>query len=102
MGALVAILQNDPNLLLCQVHRLRNQISLVEPDRRPDAYGFGYYSANDIRLGKRPSGSLSRSLDLEELVGPIDSEALLAHSRNATVGNLKDENTHPFRFRRWL
>jgi glutamine amidotransferase len=32
----------------------------------------------------------------------MDSEALLVHARTATVGRAKDENTHPFRFRRWL
>jgi glutamine amidotransferase len=36
------------------------------------------------------------------LVGDVDSEALLVHARHATVGNHKDENTHPFRARRWL
>src|SRR6266550_1889320 len=102
MGALVAVLQNDPNLLRCNLHRLRDHVSLQEPGVLPDAYGFGYYSANDILLGKRPSGSTSRALSVAELTGAIDSEALLAHSRTATVGTLKDENTHPFRFRRWL
>jgi glutamine amidotransferase len=32
----------------------------------------------------------------------VDSEALLVHARRATIGKAKDENTHPFRFRRWL
>ena len=37
-----------------------------------------------------------------ELVGKVDSEALLVHARRATIGKAKDENTHPFRYRRWL
>jgi glutamine amidotransferase len=101
MGALVAILQTDPNLLRCQVARLRSCVALTEGGRLPDAYGYGYYGTGDVLLGKRPSGA-PLALGLSELVGPVDSEALLVHARQATVGNLKDENTHPFRFRRWL
>ncbi|GEJ57878.1 class II glutamine amidotransferase [Anaeromyxobacter diazotrophicus] len=101
MGALLAVLQTDPNLLRCQVRRLEAHVALREPDRLPDAYGFGYYKGNDVLLGKRPSGAPA-TFTLTQLAGAIDSEALLAHARYATVGAQKDENTHPFRFRRWL
>jgi predicted glutamine amidotransferase len=102
MGAIVAILQSDPNLLLCQVARLEAHVSLRdEGERLPDAYGFGHYGGGSVLLGKRPTGA-SHLLRLGELVGRVESEALIAHARTATVGNTKDENTHPFRFRRWL
>ena len=101
MGALVAILQNDPNLLRCQVRRLEQHVVLSQPERLPDAYGFGYYKGSDVLLGKRPSGAPA-AFTLAQLAGAVDSEALLAHARYATVGTQKDENTHPFRFRRWL
>ena len=101
MGALVAILQNDPNLMRCQVRRLEGHVALDQPDRPPDAYGFGYYKGSDVLLGKRPSGAPG-PLSLSQLAGAVDSEALVAHARYATVGTQKDENTHPFRFRRWL
>jgi glutamine amidotransferase len=101
MGALVAVLQNDPNLLRCQVRRLDANVALTTPARPPDAYGFGYYKGNDVLLGKRPSGA-STSFTLSQLAGAVESEALIAHARHATVGTQKDENTHPFRWRRWL
>ncbi len=101
MGALVAILQTDANLLRCQVARLGAHVSLQDGDAPPDAYGFGHYQAGNVLLGKRPTGA-PHALTLPELVGRIDSEALVAHARRATVGKGKDENTHPFRFRRWL
>lgn len=101
MGALVAILQNDPNLLRCQVSRLDEQVALVATERLPDAYGFGFYRGADVLLGKRPSGAPG-AFTLAQLAGNVDSEALLAHARYATVGTQKDENTHPFRFRHWL
>ncbi len=101
MGAIVAILQSDPNLLRCQVARLEQHVSLRDGERLPDAYGFGHYSGGSVLLGKRPTGA-PQQLALGEIVGRVDSEALLVHARYATVGNAKDENTHPFRFRRWL
>jgi glutamine amidotransferase len=101
MGALFAVLQNDPNLLPCQVSRLEGHVTLREGDRLPDAYGFGYYKGNDVLLGKRPSGAPA-TFTLTQLTGGIESEAVVAHARVATVGAQKDENTHPFRFRRWL
>ncbi|HYS82371.1 MAG TPA: class II glutamine amidotransferase [Anaeromyxobacteraceae bacterium] len=101
MGALFAVLQSDPNLLPCQVSRLEGHVALREGDRLPDAYGFGYYKGNDVLLGKRPSGAPS-TFTLTQLAGGIESEAVVAHARVATVGAQKDENTHPFRFRRWL
>ncbi len=101
MGALVAILQSDPNLLRCQLKRLEAHASLQDGDRLPDAYGFGHYSGGSVLLGKRPTGAPT-VLSLPDLVGKLDSEALLVHARRATVGKAKDENTQPFRFRRWL
>jgi glutamine amidotransferase len=101
MGALVAILQSDPNLLPCQVTRLEAHVLLRDGDRLPDAYGFGHYGGGSVLLGKRPTGA-TQPLALGDLVGRVASEAILAHARYATVGNAKDENTHPFRFRRWL
>ena len=101
MGALAAILQSDANLLRCQVARLGAYVSLQDGDTPPDAYGFGHYQAGNVLLGKRPTGAAA-PLALPDLVGRIDSEALIVHARRATVGKAKDENTHPFRFRRWL
>jgi glutamine amidotransferase len=102
MGAVVAILQTDPNLLRCQVVRLRDHVSLDVGGAPPDAYGFGTYAAGgEVLLGKRPAGAPA-PLALPELVGRVDSEALIVHARRATVGEAKDENTHPFRYRRWM
>jgi glutamine amidotransferase len=101
MAALVAILQSDPNLLRCQLARLAPLVLLREGEALPDAYGFGYHSEGSVLLGKRPTGAPT-ALSLPELVGRVDSEALLVHARKATVGKAKDENTQPFRYHRWL
>jgi predicted glutamine amidotransferase len=102
MGALVAVLQTDDSLLRCQLERLRSHVSLRgEGDPLPLAYGFGYYAAGNVLLGKRPSGAPA-PLSLPELVGKVDSEALLVHARFSPGLATKDENTQPFRYHRWL
>ena len=102
MGALVAVLQTDDSLLRCQLERLRSHVSLRgEGDPLPLSYGFGYYAAGNVLLGKRPSGAPG-PLSLPELVGKVDSEALLVHARFSPGLATKDENTQPFRYRRWL
>ncbi|MGC3997325.1 MAG: class II glutamine amidotransferase [Anaeromyxobacter sp.] len=102
MGAVAAILQSDASLMRCQLARLRPYVSLQPGgEAPPDAYGFGYYQAGNVLVGKRPAGAAAQ-LSLPDLVGRVDTEALLVHARRATVGKPKDENTHPFRFRRWL
>ena len=102
MGALAAVLQTDSNLLRCQLSRLDRCVTLADGDALPDGYGFGYYGASgEPLLGKRPTGA-GALLSLSDLAGRVDTEALVVHARRATVGNAKDENTHPFRYRRWL
>ena len=101
MGALIAILQNDPNLLECQVARLRGHVSLVEGEKRPDDYGWGYHRAGNVLLGRLPAGAPA-PLELPDLVGPVTGEALLVRARTTSGFPHKDENTQPFRFRRWL
>jgi glutamine amidotransferase len=108
MGALIAVLQTDASLMRCQTARLAAHVSLSpgpgregDADAPADAYGFGYYEGGSVLLGHRPAGS-GAPLTLPELVGDVDSEALLAHARHATVGKGRAENTHPFRHQSWL
>lgn len=101
MGALIAVLQNDPNLLACQVARLRGHVALAEGGRRPDDYGWGYHRAGEVLVGRRPTGTPA-PLELPELLGAVAGEALLVRAQATASFPAKDENTQPFRFRRWL
>lgn len=99
MGALIAVLQNDPNLLACQVARLRGHVTLAEAGRRPDDYGWGYHRAGEVLVGRRPTGT-PVPLELPELLGAVEGEALLVRAQATARFPAKDENTQPFRFRR--
>jgi glutamine amidotransferase len=100
MGAIVAILQSSPGLLRCQVERLSNQIALPG-EEPPSGWGFGWYAPADVLLGRRPSGGGAPPA-LPDLVGTVEGEALVVHAGRPTGGPPKDENTQPFRHRRWL
>jgi glutamine amidotransferase len=99
MGAVVAILQNQPGLLRCQVERLRGRVGL--PGEPGGGWGFGWYAPRDVLLGRRPTAA-GPPPPLPELVGQAEGEALLVHAGRPHGGAPKDENTQPFRSGRWL
>jgi predicted glutamine amidotransferase len=67
----------------------------------PFGWGVGFYQGGEVLLRRRP-------LDEREIIpiaaqlADVRSDALLGHARQATVGALRSENTHPFRYRQWL
>lgn len=65
------------------------------------SWGVGFYQGGEILLKRRPFDE-RRALSFAELVKDIRAEVLVGHIRTATVGALRTENTHPFRYRQWL
>lgn len=41
-------------------------------------------------------------IDIAEVAGDVRADIAVGHVRAATVGALRTENTHPFRYRQWL
>nr|WP_095982522.1 class II glutamine amidotransferase [Melittangium boletus] len=99
MSVALAVLTSDPNLMRCELHRLEGQVSLRTGDGRCNAVGIGAYSQDDVLLERFP-----RDADphLELLAPRHETEALLVHGRRLPVGLSLEENTQPFRSRRWL
>lgn len=98
MSVILAALTSDPNLLRCELHRLQGQVLLqVEP--RANAVGVGAYAQEEVLLRRFSSGE---ELSLDSLAPPHESEALLFHAGQLPVGLSLEENTQPFRSRRWL
>jgi glutamine amidotransferase len=100
MGALVAVLQNDGNLLPCQLRRLGAHVGLSEGGHPPESYGYGWYTPTEVLLAKRPTGA-PVPLELSRLAGAVGGEALLVHARLSGGGH-EEADVQPFRFRRWL
>jgi glutamine amidotransferase len=99
MSVALAVLTSDPNLVRCELHRLEGQVALQGEEGRSNAVGIGAYAQDDVLLRRFPRDA---DLTLESLAPPHETEALLFHGRRLPVGLSLEENTQPFRSRRWL
>lgn len=72
---------------------------LVPPG--PLSWGIGFYQGGEVLLRRRPHDERS-ALDVARLAKDLRSDLIVGHVRAATVGAMRTENTHPFRYREWL
>src|SRR3954468_21426306 len=101
MARLVVFIGNRPDLG-ARVIELEGRALNVR--RRPGVtpgWGVGFYQGGEILLKRRPIDDRAE-ISLVDLTSDIRADALVAHVRVATVGSLRTENTHPFRYRQWL
>lgn len=98
MAQLVALLQSDPALLPCQLHRLSRAVDLHAMPGK--AVGVGYFEDGKVLLRKRPGPAGGATL--EQLAGEVKSEALLATSHRLKQGAFREDDTAPYRFRGWM
>ncbi len=97
MAQLVAVLQNDPALLRCQLQRLERVVDLaVRPGK---VVGVGYFENGKVLLRKRP---VAGELSLAQAFGDVQSELFLAVSHGVAPGGFREEDTEPYRFRNWV
>ncbi|WP_437500771.1 class II glutamine amidotransferase [Sorangium sp. So ce1099] len=64
-------------------------------------WGVGFYQGGEILLKRRPIDDRPE-ISLGDMTKDVRADILVAHVRAATVGSLRTENTHPFRYRQWL
>jgi predicted glutamine amidotransferase len=98
MSVVLAALTSDPNLLRCELHRLSGQV-LLQGAQRSNAVGVGAYAQDEALLRRFASDG---ELTLDSLAPSHESEALLFHGGRLPVGLSLEDNTQPFRARRWL
>ncbi|MFO7179542.1 MAG: class II glutamine amidotransferase [Pseudomonadota bacterium] len=67
----------------------------------PLGWGIGFYQAGEILLRRRPIDDRD-VIDLTEAAEDIRTDVLIGHVRRASIGALRTENTHPFRYRSWV
>ena len=67
----------------------------------PLGWGIGFYQGGEVLMRRRPIDDRA-TIDLAKAAGDVRADLLVGHVRNATVGALRTENTHPFRYRQWL
>jgi predicted glutamine amidotransferase len=61
-------------------------------------WGLGFVQSGELLMRRRPADARTE-LNPSELSHELKSDFLIGHVRRATVGALKPENTHPFRYR---
>ena len=98
MSVVLAALTSDPNLLRCELHRLSSQV-LLQAEQRSNAVGVGAYAQDEVLLRRFASEG---ELTVDSLAPPHESEALLFHAARLPLGLSLEDNTQPFRARRWL
>jgi glutamine amidotransferase len=64
-------------------------------------WGIGFYQGGEVLMRRRPIDEHA-TVDVAKVAGDVRADVLVGHVRNATVGSLRTENTHPFRYRQWL
>ncbi len=64
-------------------------------------WGIGFYQGGEVLMRRRPLDE-DPTVEVAKVVGDVRADLLVGHVRNATVGALRTENTHPFRYRQWL
>jgi glutamine amidotransferase len=102
MSRLFAYMGNDQDRVKCALYPARE---LLVADAAAaatfDAWGLGFYQGGEVLLQRRPKPP-AEPVDFYALTRDLRTDAIVGHVRAGTVGQPKNENTHPFRFRSWL
>src|SRR5215472_3349994 len=64
-------------------------------------WGLGLYQGGEVLIRRRPIDERPE-IDVAKLAADVRADLVLGHVRVATVGALRTENTHHFRYRQWL
>lgn len=101
MARLFGFIGNRPELGTKVLERYAKELS-VNPDP-PEAlgWGLGFYQFGEVLLRRRHLEAAS-AIDPGTMAADVSAEVLIGHVRRPTVGNLRTENTHPFRYKEWL
>jgi glutamine amidotransferase len=101
MARLVGLIANRPDLGARMIEVEGRGLSFRRKAGVTPGWGVGFYQNGEILLKRRPIDDRP-AIALGDVAGGIRTDLLIAHVRAATVGGLRTENTHPFRYRQWL
>jgi glutamine amidotransferase len=100
MARLFALIGNRADLA-GRVLALESDALRVRTRGAPLGWGVGFHQSGEVLMRRRPLDD-HEEIDLAKLSGDVRGDVVLGHVRTATVGALRTENTHPFRYRQWL
>src|SRR5580692_11709033 len=100
MARLFGIIGNRPDLT-ARVLAFESEALRARSKGEPLGWGLGFYQGGEVLIRRRPLDERPE-LDIASLAADVRADLLIGHVRHATVGALRTENTHPFRYRQWL
>jgi predicted glutamine amidotransferase len=100
MARLFGIIGNRPDLT-ARVLAFGADALRARSRGTPLGWGLGFYQGGEVLMRRRPIDE-RQELDVAKLASDVRADLLVGHVRHATVGVLRTENTHPFRYRQWL
>jgi len=100
MARLFGIIGNRADLM-ARVFAVEGASLKTKAKGVPLGWGLGFYQGGEVLMRRRPIDE-RQEVDVAALVSDVRADVLLGHVRQATVGVLRTENTHPFRYRQWL
>lgn len=100
MARLFGYMGNFADRLHLAFHQEREALSVSDSSRQ-DAWGIGFYQGGEVLHKKRPYAGTER-VDWLKVTSTLRTDCIIGHVRHATVGDLRADNTQPFRFRSWL
>jgi predicted glutamine amidotransferase len=101
MARLVGFLSNRSDMGAPALALEASHLAVRRASQARWGWGVGYHHAGELLLQRRPLEDRPW-VSVGELVRGLRADMLIAHVRQATVGPLRTENTHPFRYRQWL
>lgn len=89
---------NNDERVKCALNPYVDDVSFQTGDT--GAWGLTYYSRGELLQRVEPKQK-GEPLDVKKVAHGIRADLLLMHTRAATVGQIRPENIHPFRFKEW-
>jgi glutamine amidotransferase len=96
MARIFAFIGNRPDLG-AQLLASQPEVLQVRRHDQPLGWGLGFFQSGEMLLRRRPTDD-REVVDLTEAVLAVRTTALLGHVRMPTTGDLRTENTQPFRY----
>jgi glutamine amidotransferase len=101
MARLVGFIGNRPDLGARVIELEGRALDVRRKAGVTPGWGVGFYQGGEILLKRRPLDDRAE-IKMTDITRDIRADVAIAQVRLATVGPLRTENTHPFRYRTWL
>lgn len=101
MAKMFGFIGNRPDLGAAVLRAHAQLLAMKNEGGKAVGWGFGFFQSGEVLLRRRPVDTRPL-VDFSEAMERLRTDALIAHVRHPTAGELRTENTHPFRYRGWL